>query len=113
LGGDWGLFFSRVDEIAIQAAAIFKIGFAATLDADIATRVQCDMRYHREGNCGKKTTSFRIPFQVACVDTTRASMGGLSKLSYAYHPGGNIFSSLSSLRLGVGEQPVSLMASAW
>lgn len=48
LGRDWGLFFSRVDEIAIQAAAIFKIGFGATLDADIATRVQCDMRYHKE-----------------------------------------------------------------
>lgn len=40
-------------------------------------------------------------------------MGGVSKLSYAYHPGGKDFSSLSSLRLGVGEQPVSLMASAW
>lgn len=45
---------SRVDEIAIQAAAIVKIGFGATLDANTATRVQCDMRYHKEGNCGKR-----------------------------------------------------------
>lgn len=58
---DWGLCFSRVDEIAIQAAAIFKIGFAATLDADIATRVQCDMRYHKEGNCGKRTNQLSDP----------------------------------------------------
>jgi hypothetical protein len=90
---DWGLFFSRVDEIAIQAAAIFKIGFAATLDADIATRVQCDMRYHKDGNCGKEKNQLSDLVSGGVRGHNLSLHGGVSKLSYAYHPGWKFFSS--------------------